>query len=613
MNHAESPGTQQIYTERRFRGRFRSDGVLEVPTDAGSSRAEQNLGCLVFLRGFLSETVNLRRALDLDAADGESDAQLLARAYRRWGADLAVHVLGEFSAAILNPTDRTVLLTHDALGLGQIFYCADSSGISFGTHLIDLLEAAPLRDLDKEYIATYLARGYLTTERTPFEGIKRLLPGMSLQWSRAGWRCARSWDLTRVAPLHLKTSGEYEEHFRNLLAASLRATVNPAGKNWVALSGGLDSSSVLSVAGHLGLPNMGAYSFISPDSPQGDEQLWARAVIDRYRVPWHPVDAGTALPFSEPPGSFEFQGEPTSAVFHVKSSRLLDGLFAEHGVKTILTGHGGDALLGAGGGIPATFADHLFAGHPLRALRAVGEWSRKHHERRSITFLLWHGVLRAGLAHLLGYQFEADRRLPIPPWMERRYAEEWEIVRLSRRQAAPHDRYPGRQEIGDSVWSLALSAGGARSHAGYDVRRPLLYRPFFEFMYAVPGELRVQPQWDRYLQRNALRGILPELVRRRRKKVFGTWAFVEGLSRSPEWLDYLCREPQLVNLGVTTPVKWRDAMKQAAVGNTCGDRFFVSGIAMEAWLKQLAEWRPRERCSMLERVGEGSRGGAAAD
>ncbi|MGD0201954.1 MAG: asparagine synthase C-terminal domain-containing protein, partial [Bryobacteraceae bacterium] len=461
-------------------------------------------------------------------------------------------------------------------------------------------ETTPRRDLDDEYVATYLARGYLTTARTPFVSIQRLLPGMSLTWSKDAYRCFRAWDLAKVAPVRLRNDSEYEEQFRSLLEAALRATVNPAGTNWVSLSGGLDSSSVLSVAGKLGLSNIGAYSFISPGSPQGDEQHWARAVIDRYPVPWYTVDAAEALPFAELPDSFEFQGEPTSAVLYVKTHRLLDALFMQHNVKTVLTGHGGDAVLGASPGtIPAYLVDHLFAGHPLKALLATRDWSANHYNKRSVSFLLRHAVLGPAVAHLHGYQFEPDHGLPLPPWMEEQYAEKWQIFRLSRRQVATRDRYPGRQAIWDSVWAHALSAGSARSHVGYDIRKPLLYRPFFEFMYAVPGEQRVQPRCDRHLQRRALKGILPELVRRRGTKLFGTWAFVEGLAQSPGWLDYLCENPRMPQLGITTGPKWRDAIKQASVGNTFGDRFFIAGVTLEVWLKQMAAWHPHQPSSIL--------------
>ena len=271
---------------------------------------------------------------------------------------------------------------------------------------------------------------------------------------------------------------------------------------------------------------------------------------------------------------------------------MLDTLLREHGVCTVLTGHGGDALLGScPGHTPSHLVDLLFSGQPIQAWRALSEWSSKNYDPRSRTFLLRHAVLGPALSHLRGRRFEGDGPLPIPPWRSPDYSRTWSLLGRSRKRVATRDWFPGRQEIWESVWSLALSAGNQRTAGDYTVRRPLLYRPFLEFMYALPGAERFQPRCDRYLQRRALKGILPELVRRRGTKLFGTWAFIEGLARSQEWVDYLCEDPELPSIGVCTPSSWRDAIMQAVVGNTYGDRFFVTAVALEVWLKQLRQWR----------------------
>ncbi|MEA2663667.1 MAG: hypothetical protein QOI11_611, partial [Candidatus Eremiobacteraeota bacterium] len=36
---------------------------------------------------------------------------------------------------------------------------------------------------------------------------------------------------------------------------------------------------------------------------------------------------------------------------------------------------------------------------------------------------------------------------------------------------------------------------------------------------------------------------------------------------------------------------WRDAVRQAAVGQTFGDRYFLTAVAFEVWLQGLADRR----------------------
>jgi len=85
------------------------------------------------------------------------------------------------------------------------------------------------------------------------------------------------------------------------------------------------------------------------------------------------------------------------------------------------------------------------------------------------------------------------------------------------------------------------------------------------------------------------------VVRRRGNKVFGTWALIEGLTRSRGWVEYLSDDPEMAKLGIASRAGWHEAVQQALIGNTAGDRFFFTGVALEAWLKGRSGWRPRGR------------------
>ncbi|HWT07028.1 MAG TPA: asparagine synthase-related protein [Xanthomonadales bacterium] len=123
----------------------------------------------------------------------------------------------------------------------------------------------------------------------------------------------------------------------------------------------------------------------------------------------------------------------------------------------------------------------------------------------------------------------------------------------------------------------------------YEQRHPLLYRPLVEFMAGVPWEQKLRPRCDRYLQRRALEGVLPELIRRRATKGNGNPAIVEGLRRSRDWIAYLCDDPQLAQRGIVDRERWRTVVRQASVGQTHDDKNFLAAVAVEVWLKQLRE------------------------
>lgn len=580
---------------KRFSGRLAPDGKLvSLSPDEEAGGAETHLGCRVLACGYIADREELAKSLDV-SSESASDAELLAHAYRRWGSDLQARVPGEFAVFIFDEVSNSTTLTHDALGLVPLFYRLSGDGLSFATHLIDLAEEVSDETLDQEYLADFMAAGFFTSERTPYPSVKRLPPGMTLRFEGGRVRHLRTWDLARVRPIRCRDDGEYAERFRELLTAGVRASLRTEGAAWISLSGGLDSSSVACVAARQGARRLGAYSLVMPRFPEGDESRWMRAVVEHCGIDWHPVDVETVLPFSTLPDGFP--AEPTTAIINSKRRRLTNELFSSHGVTTLLTGDGGDAVLGAWSGVvPPHLSDPLFSGDPLGTLSALKAWAEDCAETRSWSYWMLRGVIEPTLDHLRDRQIQTGKVLPLPEWIEPQYAKENHLLKRDRKRMATRCKHPGRQQIWDRLWAHALSVASVPSHMKtYSERAPLLYRPLVEFMFAIPWEQKLRPRCDRFLQRRALKGVLPETVRRRAYKAIGTWPFVEGLRRSKLWVEYLCDSPKMAELGLARRDEWRKAVKQATLGQTHGDRFFLTGVALEAWLKELSAWRTERK------------------
>ena len=336
-----------------------------------------------------------------------------------------------------------------------------------------------------------------------------------------------------------------------------------------------------------------------------------RAVLDRYPSPWHPIDAETLLPFSGSPE--QILDEPSSSAIFVERRRAINTLLASHGVERLLTGLGGDAVLCASPGrVPAHLSDALFSARPADAFRDVAEWKAGSPDQRSWSYWLLRGLLAPAATHLFRRSILTTPRHPLPPWLDRDFASRMRIGARAGRPLAPRCPRPSEQDLADALWinALATSSVPARQRS-YEIRSPLPYRPLVEFMYAVPWHQKLRPKCDRFLQRRALKGILPELVRRRAGKAGASWEMVEGLRRSPRWVECLCDSPKIASLGIADRERWRQAVAQAAVGQTHGDVFFLAGVAVELWLKGL-ELGAARKAGARRAAAEAEFGGEAA-
>jgi asparagine synthase (glutamine-hydrolysing) len=566
-------------------------GALHVADAAGDAAAEDHAGCRVLVRGYLAGRPELAALLGLSRPHRPSDGALLAHAFRRWGTALQAHIAGEFAAVIYDAQAKTALLTHDALGVMPLFYSRRAVSVAFAADIIDLIDAESSAVLDDEYVADFLAAGSVTGERTPYPSIRRLLPGRSLWWSEGALHDLRTWDLADVPAVRCRDDAEYEERFRALLEAAVEGACDRDGTTWVSLSGGLDSSSIACVAAQAGVRNLAAYSVLCTSWPAADERKWMRAVVDRCGLPWHTLEIENMLPFSRLPGAF--QGEPTLAVIGEEQQRVHDDLLRAHGVTAVLSGHAGDAVLCASPGpVPAHLADPLFEGDPFAAVRGMAAWKNAARDGRSYAYWVLRSLVEPAVGHALGTMSRTASRAAVPPWFRPDYVQTMRLGDRARRQPAPRCRQPGRQDLWDALWMMSLGASTiSRRRARCASRFPLLYRPLVEFMCGIPWEQKLRPRCDRYLQRRALAGVLPELVRRRASKGSGNPAFVEGLRRSRDWLGYLCDNPLMAERGIVDAAKWRDAVRQAGVGQTYDDRFFLGAVAVETWLVQLRAHR----------------------
>jgi asparagine synthase (glutamine-hydrolysing) len=129
-----------------------------------------------------------------------------------------------------------------------------------------------------------------------------------------------------------------------------------------------------------------------------------------------------------------------------------------------------------------------------------------------------------------------------------------------------------------------------------DVRHPFLYRPLVEFALSLPPEMLVRPYARKWLLREAMRGIVPEVVRTRIGKGSASERYAWSLSAQRQLLEPLVRESMLADLGVVSRADLRAAFDDAPYqpGRKGDPHTALEGVlAIEAWLQMRAGRWPR--------------------
>ncbi len=382
----------------RFVGIF-SDGKFQ-----GYPAPEQYEDCLILWRGYIGNPDNVKREARLRGiGPGDSSTGgLFVLAYRLWGVKLQTYITGEYAIAIFDKAASQLFLTHDAFGLVPLFYGRHPGRLTVSSHLEDIVIRTGVGKLDDEFIADYIANPSFMSHRTAYTDISRLAPEASLIC-----RPEKEKEFKGPVPVEMKpyAGRDHDERFLQLLGEGLSAAIPPDGKVWCELSGGLDSSSIFSLAQRQGTGRLDAFSIVYNRYGQADETKWIESILERYPVPRHILQGDEALPYSEVPD--RFSPEPGLHLVDWSGGRAYEKLAADNGVSVVLTGQGGDLVFYGIGPLPYYLADLAKALNAGQFLREIRRWKTSDRHRRSYLFWLVHYVMRPLLSHL--------RRQPILP------------------------------------------------------------------------------------------------------------------------------------------------------------------------------------------------------
>ena len=302
----------------------------------------------IVYNGEVYNAAELRRELE---AEGErfstdhSDTEVVLRLYARRGGQCLARLNGMFAFAIYDRLERLLFCARDHAGIKPFYYFLGGGRFAFASELKALL-ALPFvpRELDRASVSHYMSLMYVPGEDTILRGIRRLPAGHCLTYRLSERALAvRRWYRPAFAPQEGVSRQEWKDRVRAALDAAVQRWAISDVPIACSLSGGLDSSSIVSLLAKRGRPpETFSVGFTAPGEEAWNELPLAREVAAKWGTRHHEVELKPEtlledLPrmvwhLDEPYGG----GLPSWAVFREMS----------RSVKVGLTGTGGDELFG---------------------------------------------------------------------------------------------------------------------------------------------------------------------------------------------------------------------------------------------------------------------------
>ena len=539
---------------------------------------------------------DLIATLGLDRAGTITDGALILAAYEKWGRATPEKLIGDFAFAVWDARRQALFCARDPMGVKPFFYYLSDRLFVFASELKGLfcLPEVP-RDLDEVQIAYFLDWFRSDQERTMYRDVRRLAASHWLEVDGSHVRTGVVWRADPKREIRYSTSEQYVEEFREHFAEAVRCRLRSAFPVGSALSGGLDSSSIVGMARKLLQKDRPLHVVAAqfPGLPEpfrqwNDESRYIDAVAAMEGIELHRVRADERSVFEYLDRMYWYHDQPPFGFMYWMRWSVYEEA-ARNGVRVFFSGDDGDSVVSHGyerfndlaleGRWATAVAEVEAMGrrlespaihfskaylHPrLVALARAGRWKRWREGSKEVARsfgasplrLMSQSVFDAFLRDRLRGAYRRVRgkkngRSLVSPEFARRvdledrkrhfqthHPDPIPTARESHALVLPSPMLQHIMEVTDSMSSAFA----------IETRCPFLDRRLIEFSLAIPSEQKLADGWTRLILRKAMEGILPSEVQWRIFKADLAYNFVRRLQNDDRRiLDSLFDHPDVL-------------------------------------------------------------------
>jgi asparagine synthase (glutamine-hydrolysing) len=469
-----------------------------------------------------------------------TDPQIILESHRKWGADCADQLEGDFSFVIYDPARAQAFCARDSIGAKPFFYYADAKVF------IAASTAAIFRRLKKlsitpsqEWIARQLTSIPHVVTKSAYDDVMRLAPAHSLTVAREGaiesLEYFRFKDMAPAAdtrdPAYVDA---YREAFHNAVEVRLRSDFLIGAEN----SGGLDSVSIMGHAvKHLPHDIEDFHCFGLPKMERDQELIVDASVhakVHHTHLSTRMTVFGEHVNFERAVKALGYPVEHSQINMHMPALRQSEAL----GIRTMLSGYGGDEIVT---NQAATLNRELFNNKQFKALRA--EVSGKPLIKQLRFLRLVRRLRRQNDTYSRLHLGILERGLEMSP-VKREVVENLNIVadQTALINHAANAKTLNERILRDRSFSCirvgrleSCSILGQSHRVEYSW--PMYDRPLIQQYLKTPALEKRHLAMGRYLHRRAVKGSIPDAITWQRTKDMGKVVDEAFSNRLPDMLD----------------------------------------------------------------------------
>lgn len=463
---------------------------------------------------------------ELGAEPFANPAQVLTSLYLQRDFRRAIAAInGDFACALFDSKTGALWLARDRIGHRPLYFAKTEQIFAFASMPAALVGLPGIDSaINKRFAAVFGGSHYRyidnRQDKSPFRDVSQLAPATLLCCRDGNVRTERYWELREQDDFG-GSEHEQADQYRALLLDAVKRRMSATKGHAFMLSGELDSSSVMASAVATTGAKQHAFSTVYSDKTYDESEDIKTFLADKVSQ-WHPIAIENFNLFATVDRMVACHQEPVATATWL-SHFLLCEQVKRAGFQTLLGGLGGDELnAGEYEYFFFHFADLKRAGQEEALAHELDCWAL-HHDHpiyrkdrmvaaktiERTTDAMRSGIIRPDQARMTRYYGAMSR--------EFYNLEDFEPV--LDHPFSSYMRNRTYQDIFRETAPCCLRAED-RDCVAFELDHvdPFFDYRLMEFMFRVPGSMKIRDGVTKRLLREAMRGVLPEETRTRIKK-----------------------------------------------------------------------------------------------
>ena len=503
--------------------------IIDLTDGAGMPMSNEDGTVWITYNGEVTNFLELRRRFKLDERHRfrtTSDTEVLLHLYEDLGLDFVQELSGMFAFCLVDTRRRKAWVVRDFYGIRPLFFMHRGDRLYFSSEIKSFLHLDRFDDgIDHEAIFHFFSLAYIPDRLTPFEAIREIQGGWLLEVDLDAQRFEeRQYYKVIYTPDATLDEATATRRLREEMIDAVERNLISDAPLGMTLSGGFDTSSMLSIVNFLGRSKDLHTFSIRVDEPSYDESKWQHLMADFAGTRHHEVVVRPDNVTEVFERHIAYMDEPSGDGAAIPTWILAED--AKNYVSVLLSGEGGDEVFNAYETHLAWKVRSLYRRHvpkPLRdVIRKTAARLPTDYRKLSFDFLARRFTTGAELdvpdAHFYWrHSLSAEEKAALMP--DHHHYRRTETFFSDLYDSLDWEEELNRLSLVDIkyffIGDLMVKNDRMMMAHSIEARFPWMDRILIEFASTVPPELRIKGLTRRYLQKQAMRDLVPDAIYRR--------------------------------------------------------------------------------------------------